>query len=263
MQNDNLETLQERQRQWASLKEPVQIDGSYYLIAPNDFQFKNVTDEIKSQEEITAKVVLHDVDSFVSYMNKYQEDFSTVFIDTDLHTVKGVIDYHHHARKAYCLHTVHYEPSMSQDWIDWKSNDKRKMSQIDFALFIEEQIESITEPSGAEMLEIATQFKVIRKAQFSKGVNLSSGEVQFTFSNQNEKGTINVPGEFKIVLPVFEYGDHYELTARLRYRLNDEQLSLWYELRRPDRAEDKALESIREALKKGLDENIFLLKGTV
>lgn len=258
---DEKKLILERQLQWAALQKPIKIESSTYILAPKDFELKNITSELESQDAIEQHMQLHNIDCFCSYVNKYRQTNTMVVINNQSKKIRASIDYHGAENKELCLHSAEFLPELSKDWLTWINNNKKKFSQYDFALFIEDQVESISEPSGAEMLEIATHFKVIRKAHFSKGVNLNSGEIQFSFSNENQQGTISVPSEFKVALPVFEYGEYYELTARLRYRLSDDCLVLWYELRRPDLALDKAIESIREKLGKLLHKDVFVVMG--
>lgn len=266
----DLQTKQERQRDWRAIQEAVEIEKSKFLVVPNDFEVKDITDDLERAIDknylLRAERCFHDAESFVFYLNKYKEDDTLVLIDaTEKPKVQGVIDYHtpyeNRELVAKTTHKAFYTPKLSRDWLAWLKNDGERLSQYDFALFLEDQIESISEPSGAEMLQTACRLKIIRKARFSKGVNINTGEIQFSFTNENERGTIEIPSEFKIVLQVFEYGEHYELTARLRYRLNDDHLRLWYELRRPDRAMDKAVEALKKKLQDSLDNSISIVMG--
>jgi len=260
------ELKQQRQIDWKKILEPVQVEGSTFLVVPDDFDIKNVTKEIEEHEDrasnIFESVKVSNVKSFAAYVNKYCQEDTLVSIDTgDRPTVQALIDYHSLSDVKLCKHRVNFSPRLSKDWLVWTKRNTYKMSQYEFALFVEDQVDVISDPSGAEMLDIATKFKVIRKAHFSKGVNLNSGEIQFTFNSANEKGTIEVPAEFKIVVQVFEYGEHYELTARLRYRLTDDELIMWYELKRPDLALDKAIESLDAGICKSLDKRVTIIWG--
>jgi uncharacterized protein YfdQ (DUF2303 family) len=121
----------------------------------------------------------------------------------------------------------------------------KQMNQIQFAEFIEANVPDITsttasEPSGAEMLEVAINFKAQKKVNFASGQVLANGQVDFKYQEEIQgsagaNGNIKVPERFFIGIPVFEGGDPYKLEAKLRWALNDGKLTMWFELVRDQR----------------------------
>ena len=59
------------------------------------------------------------------------------------------------------------------------------------------------------------------------------------------------------MMPVFVDGVRYELNARLRYRLDEGKLSLWYELVRPMDVYRAAVKAVSGSIRKQLDNVSF------
>lgn len=97
-------------------------------------------------------------------------------------------------------------------------------------------------------LEVARNLQAKKAVNFSSAIRLSNGEQQFTYAEtidgSSAKGTIKVPEEFTLGIPVFLGGVLYEVRARLRYRIHEGQLQLWYELYRPEHIEQDAFNEI-------------------
>ena len=52
---------------------------------------------------------------------------------------------------------------------------------------------------------------------------------------------------------MFENGDKWRVDVRLRFRINDGQLRIWFELVRPHKVVEVAVKEQREAIAKGTE----------
>ena len=136
----------------------------------------------------------------------------------------------------------------------WTAADKSAMGQSEFAQFIENNVADIRNPPGATVLEVARNLQAKKAVDFSSAIRLATGEQQFTYSEviqgSSQNGNISVPEEFTLGIPVFLNDALYEVRARLRYRITDSKLKLWYDLYRPEAiitdAFDKIVSTIAE-----------------
>ena len=55
------------------------------------------------------------------------------------------------------------------------------MTQVDFARFLEENMPDVVEPDSAELLEVALTFEAKKSVEFSSGVRLANGQIQFQY----------------------------------------------------------------------------------
>ena len=76
-------------------------------------------------------------------------------------------------------------------------------------------------------------FQETRKSEFKSVRRLQDGTFSFAFSDEKGGSQASLPEEIMLSLPPFHNGSYYALKARLRYRLRDGDLSLWYELIEP------------------------------
>ena len=64
-------------------------------------------------------------------------------------------------------------------WVKWQAIDGKMLPQVDFAEFVENNLEDIADPPKADFLEIVTYLQATRSVDFKSGIRLSSGAVQF------------------------------------------------------------------------------------
>lgn len=140
----------------------------------------------------------------------------------------------------------------------WVGQNDKYLDQIAFAEFIEANLPDIIEPSAADLLEVVTTLQQANKVAFSSAVRLDNGQVQVKYHEEvsataGREQTMEIPQEFKIAVPVFEFGTRYAIKARLRYRVRDQKLVLAYVLERLD-------DIVRNALATGDDSVLATLR---
>ena len=148
-------------------------------------------------------------------------------------------------------------------WVKWKARDGKMFGQVDFAEFLEENLEDIADPAGALMLEIASQLQVIRTVNFKSKVALSSGAFVFQHDqDDNAKvgaGTIDVPQTFTLgIAPIFGLAS-YSVPARFRYRITDGKLTLGYKLQRVETMMTQIIEDVIAKIERGA--NVSVMDG--
>jgi uncharacterized protein YfdQ (DUF2303 family) len=125
---------------------------------------------------------------------------------------------------------VIYTPKRDEAWTRWLATfgtqDAPKwVTQLAFAEFVEDRLADFQTPSGIEMLEIAQKFDVARNGSFKSAVRLDNGSTQFAVES-NVSTLITVPSVISIGIPVYEGQSRYKVSARFRYRINDDKLAI-------------------------------------
>jgi len=91
-------------------------------------------------------------------------------------------------------------------------------------------------PAGATLMDIVLNFEVASTGHFASAQRLQDGSAALQWrDDKTQAGQILLPQMLALSLAVFDGRPPQAIDARLRYRLRDDQLSLWYELVRPDR----------------------------
>lgn len=245
----------------------VKIGDHEMLVHPE----KSVVDKSLFKELLVTPlrteqhVIIQDAESFAEYINKFGDDDTAIFVDEEKASLVAILDYHRDtAKPRHCAHTATYTCPQTKEWNTWLHNSGKRMSQEEFALFIEDNAEEITSPSSAEMLEIASTLKADINTTFRSSTRLDNGQVQFNY-NENLNGTagaagqLEIPQEIKVVVTPFRGGPSYTRTARFRYRIKEGQLVLWYDLVRPHRVIEVAVSDTLEVIKKNVKNGQFYM----
>lgn len=126
------------------------------------------------------------------------------------------------------------------EWVAWAGASGMWKEQDEFAEFVEDHIDDVVSPAGAELLELARTFEATKGAEFRSAIRLDSGQRQLTCAETitaraGQTGQIVIPERFTLGLAPFEGVDPYRIEARLRYRINDGSLLLGFVLDRTER----------------------------
>lgn len=213
----------------------------------------------------TARLV--DLDSFIALVNRFKDADSAIWglPDSTSPSLTCVFDYHRATADGsprFGEHRAVYAFPLSDEWKKWATNDGEKMSQRDFAEFVEGRVRDIANPTGvagaaaedakalgvdlapaSRIVEVARGLMVRVKSEVAGSVALSSGEVEIKYStqHQDERGQpLRVPSAFLIGIPVFQGGDLYPIVVRLRYRADQPPITWFYELYGTERVFDFA-----------------------
>lgn len=212
-----------------------------------------------------TSVTLHDAQSFAEYLNKFSDDDTMVFIDLQQAKFVAIIDYHRADNAPqHGHHRATYQCPKTPEWNTWLKYSGEKMSQVEFALFIEDNAEEITNPQGAQMLEIAASLQATNKHDFSSAIKLDNGETQFAYNEvidgkAGKNGQLDIPTEITVQLQPFQGGPAYERKARFRYRISNGGLMMWYDLVRPQKCIEDAVQDTLTQIKNQVKGCNFLM----
>lgn len=218
-----------------------EINGQPVMVLPNEYKIADLEDYLPAPRRIRQKQVFRSIDSFIEYVGRFSTETTVVFADEQQTRLTAVLDYHQSPESpSWCSHVATYECPFSKEWQAWISYDGKNIEQSEFAEFLEERAQDVVTPTGAELLEIALKFKVIRKACFGSAPRLQTGEFQFQYNEENQKGTVELPEDITIGIAPFHNGEKYEVKARLR----EGRLTLSYRLVEPHRFVEHAFREL-------------------
>ena len=259
-----------------ALGDPVQVSpgengNGLYAIVPRGYVLESLERFLGRPLRIKQQVTLDDTPSYVAYVNEYRQGgASHIFFDKERENFIAVLDYHQASgndpQPAWGDHVAQYHPKRSKEFTTWMAQNRKGMSQTDLARFLEDNLPDITEPSAADMLEIAINFEAHTEASFRSGIRLASGQIQLQYNEEirggtTKEGTLECPEKFYLGIPVHEGGPGYKIEVRLRWRLKEGAVTFWFEIVRPHRVIDDALDEIRTVVADGT--SIPMLAGSV
>lgn len=226
------------------------VSGTQHLIIPEGYTHKDITEAVeKAQDNPNRKrstIALADLPSFILFAQEQAlQERGYIYADPDARTLTAVLnDHRDKASPGWRDFRVTYKAELSREFSGWMKNDKQPMEQEAFAIFLEDNIEDVVEPSGDTLLSIALTLQAKTQVDFSSSKRLDNGQVQLAYTETVDAragtGAIEIPREFKIGCRLFKNGDGYKIKARLKYRLGQGKVKFWYELDRPENAIEAA-----------------------
>lgn len=232
--------------------------GEPFGYLPEDTTMVSLETYLRSPTRIHRALIVTTLESFNRYFNEFKDAVkgnSRIYVDGETVCVVGIMDDHHGFQDgqpdlpSWCDHRVVYKCPYSRQWEAWMGMDRRKVGQVEFAEWLEDRLQDVQEPSGADLLSLALDLQVHRKVVYGSATRLASGEHSFSYSEDNQTGTVEIPASIQLGIPVFQDGTNYAITARFRYRLTEGKLVLWFELVEPQRYVEDAFNEVVEAVK--------------
>jgi uncharacterized protein YfdQ (DUF2303 family) len=231
-----------------------EINGTTHLVVPDGYKHIDLTAAIEQAgaAPIRKKGAVHlgDLASFNVYVADQGSPVDTyIYADPDSRTLTAVLNEHVKSQRAtgWRDHRAVYKAELSREFTTWMHLNKKPMEQEEFAIFLEDNIADVVEPSGEQLLQIALTLQAKTEVNFSSHKRLDNGQIQFAYSETVDAragtGMIEIPREFTIGLRLFKNGDGYKVRARLKYRLGGGKLKFWYELDRAENAIEDAFQA--------------------
>lgn len=224
---------------WITAPRPAELANAVpYALVPESAKLVSLEALLPVPTRTRQRVDLHDASSFGAYVNRFKAPGTTLYADESKTTVCAVLDHAPTAEEQrWGGHTASLALRWTREWQTWWAMNGKRVGQLDFATFLEDNLPDIAEPVGAVVLDMARQLDIKKGVSFSSGVRLDNGQTQLCYTediqNTAAKGTLALVDTFTLGLAPFEGAPLYKVMARLRYRLQDSKLVLWFDLVRP------------------------------
>lgn len=207
----------------------------------------------EAPERCKGTATVTTLQSFIDLTNRHKDEESAVFTKTTWPepSLTAVLNYYDaDSEIRYADHRVRYAFPITDEFKAWAAADGKGMSQMDFAVFVEDRAPELATPTDAEQKEFEDLFltkfatpsdmivlsrglQVNVAGTVKQNTNLSSGEGEIVFveEHQNGKGEkLTVPGLFMIALPVFIDGKPVRIPTRLRYRVREGSVTWFFQM---------------------------------
>lgn len=226
-----------------------QIGATHHLILPPSYQALNITGAVENAEPCPTRkrgtVKLANLGSFIRYCK--DQPYNTegyIYADPEATMLTAVFNDHQGEEPGWRDFRAVFEAEKSRELAIWLVHNKKVMEQEEFAIFLEDNIADITEPSGETLLAIALTMQAKVDVNFSSSKRLDNGQVQLAYTETIDaragSGSITIPAQFAIGVRLFKNGEGWKLKARLKYRLGSGKVKFWYELDRPENVIEEA-----------------------
>lgn len=245
------------------------------------FELKDISSYYPRPDRKRGSFQFEDARSFSEFVNrektpetfilasKAHTSFTAVFNGNEAQSTSAA------AQPGWGDYRASYLCPHSEEWKRWTAANGKKMSQADFALFIEDNALDIVQPKvhmtevpdtsfpdSSQMLVVSSSLQAKNDVTFASALKLNNGEVQFKYEEQisgsTQNGVFEVPQRFAVAIPVFAGTDPWLIYAKLRYRIERGGLSMWFDFERLYKVEEKAFDEARAEITKATGAPIFL-----
>lgn len=221
----------------------------------------------QAPERKTGNIHVQQVASLLEYWSLYADEDSRAFADPATVSVLAILDYHHSSaertarwRQHRCTLTL----TKTDEWQTWKKLDGKPQTQADFADFLEDNAPDIVEPNAATFVEAARDLRAKSEVNFQSAQVAKDGSINFAYQEETKgsfgKANMEIPERFTIAVPVFDGMDKVRIQARLRYRINQGKLTMWYSLFRAEYHEREAFQAVVDQIQEKTGRHVFIGK---
>jgi len=246
---------------------PITHIGPPVVLVPAGWEAQPLTEWTPvHSDRIRQTVELNELKDFICYLKAFNMGETAVFVQQESTgpCYRAILDYHSASDPGGCTHRVVFRPRRSVEWCRWLDVNGKAKTQTEFALFLEENLNEVMMPAGADLLQIINEFEVEGSLIFQRVQRQQSGSVKFSFQNEQraKAGELEVPEMFTLRIALFDGSEPVEVNARLRYRLSAAgDLKLWFDLVNPHLLLRAALDNMNGAIEEGL--SLSVLSGSV
>ena len=251
-----------------------EVDGNPFLTVPSDYKVEDLERFRDWPNRRRGLVQFADAGSFIRYVKEEIDALTRGGDDegilnkcriygrrTEAPAFKAVLNDHGHTA-GWGDHIASYQCPVTVEWAKWTKNNGVVMTQTAFATFIEDNAPDCVLPPSAEMIEIARSIEAKKSANFTKSIRLADGSNEFSYEETIDatagKGKFSVPDVFTLGIKPLDGLDAFELQARLRYRIaSGGVLSMWYDLVRPHKVMEAAVNDVWKQIEEGTGLTIF------
>lgn len=224
----------------ARLADPVieAPHGVRHVALPAGFTLHDISDRFAPPPWIQQRLTVDDRASLTGYANRFSDARSILIADYDQGSIKAALDWHGDNLEGELKaqpgrHSCTLHLRASEEFSRWDKAQGKMMSQADFAAFLEENASDVVSPEPAVLIEISRDLEAVQDVTFKSSTRLESGDRAFVYETETRtRGTVAVPREFTLCIPLYNGEAAVEIRCALRFKVESGGLSLGFEWRR-------------------------------
>jgi len=181
-------------------------------------------------------VMVADVDSFVTMVKREMlPDDTMITAHMKNQNFNAVINWGKNGQEGgHCDRKIILVLQKTTEFLRWEGKNRARMSQLQLADFIEENLESISSPPAAEMIEMISDLKVKRNASFHSVIDTKTGMQSLSYTEEIKgetvKGNLEFQSKFKVALTPFQGSKLYEIDCNLRFSIDDNRPNIFFSM---------------------------------
>lgn len=242
-------------------------DGGQYIALPPDWELEKIPPLEQPLTHVKHTATLYEIDAFIDYVKRFKTEATRIFaapghLNGGQATVKAVLDFHKDAATpGHKDHNAVFNPPYSDEWARWAALEKKgNMKQAEWAEMIEENRKDIHHPAAGALLDLIRRFKATKEQSYDSLDYQPDGSYAINWQDKTKggAGTIPVPEQIVLGIPVYYTGTGYKVEVFMRYRLSEGHLFFHIKRDRPDIIEDAAFKEITSIIQEKTGVTVYL-----
>jgi hypothetical protein len=200
-----------------------------FVITPKDHVIQLI-DPAPLPTMPVGHAVFQTAESFAHYVNQFKQPETAIAFDDGSHMFRAVFDYHTATggKVGYGnrLHSCAFALAKSDAWVFWTRLHDQWLSQEKIVELFEERAGEVTEPTIAELLKVAVDFKSTSAEEYTTRYDRVTQRTELVAkleANQRGGDSVAPPASITISVPVFKNGVPFAMTALLSWKGKPDQ----------------------------------------
>lgn len=240
------------------------VEGLHHITVPKGATITMLPDLRQNPTRKTGTIVSRGVRDFTELVKREQQDNTIILCEfvngaSVTGSARAIIDYHAAGEKGdpnWAEYSIILNLTPTAEWTAWNGMFNRELNHVDFAEFLEEHLADISNPLGADVLEVALTLQAKKYVQFESGTRLQNRDTKLVFVENTKttagaRGDMEIPSEIELFIPPFEGFPSQKIKCMLRFRILNSTLSFTLKpMNLPQclrQTRDQVVEDIREA----------------
>lgn len=246
------------------------VAGVEHALVPNSAKLVSMEHLMERPLRTKGVAVLSDIVSFVEYTNKFKGPDTALYANQQATEIVAIFNHHSKDVPAWCDNTAVLKLTASPEWERFLKLSERKMTHVEFAEFIEDNIDYVSAKSlsAADLLSMAQNFRVKRKGSVECDEKLHNGLKKLIYIDDSEvKGMkdnsreVSFPPELEFKMRFFKGCGTYNIKAFLRYRVEDAGVKFFFKIPDPQGMVESAMQAVVDEVAKQI--KLQILNGTL
>lgn len=237
-----------------------------FIVVPGGYSVHVIPGTKLNPVRKVAQRKFTEIDSFIGYVQEQKLPETRIYVTSQTEVV-AVIDHHQpseesESKAGYGEHVAKLTLTHTPEWKTWTAKNAQKFGQREFSVFIEDNLDDISRPSGGDMLDLVRTFRATQNAEFNGVIGEKQGNSQLGFTQTTKtqagvKGELEIPEDFDLLVAPYEGSTAHTIKCRLRFEINNGRLQLWYEIVKMERFLKACLTSIQQHIETDLGHKLW------
>lgn len=203
-------------------------DGKPFTLIPEGWKLSDLP-ELDLPKRPVGIVKLRDATSFIKFFQDHALPRTRVYAQLDPARFLAVFDEFFDKvdvgpemadQSDWRQFRAEFAVPASREWSTWHAINRKDLGQLSFAEFLQDNLPDVVQPDGATLLEMCLNFEAMQGGKVVAVQRLQDGSQNLQFQAEaNASGSVKLPPEITLSIPVFENDEPVQLQARLRYRI--------------------------------------------